>query len=176
MVPLNARHSPAELAYALQDSGAGVLFARGETHGLPASVEHLLDFGDRNEAPLGLVVGERAARQSLFFDRRFQADSAVGRLIADEVVPADQIEAAIAARAGMLCSAGRTSLIADRMALRCAQEPVRRVPGVHGRVRLRAGSMHLCAVDDRRAGAQLGDVGGGGRRERAILTDQSIDL
>jgi long-chain acyl-CoA synthetase len=49
LVPLNPRHSDAELRYALEDSGAKVLFAAREVAGLPASVEHVIDAGDSYE-------------------------------------------------------------------------------------------------------------------------------
>ena len=40
-------------------------------------------------------VGERIARQALFFNRSFPADSPEGLMLADEVVPAGDMEAAI---------------------------------------------------------------------------------
>jgi long-chain acyl-CoA synthetase len=52
LVPLNQRHADAELRYALEDSGARVLFAERSIAGLPASVEHVVDAGDGYEALL----------------------------------------------------------------------------------------------------------------------------
>ena len=49
LVPLNHRHSDAELRYALEDSGARVLFAARSVGGLPACVEHVIDAGDGYE-------------------------------------------------------------------------------------------------------------------------------
>src|SRR4051794_12016731 len=40
LVPLNQRHGDSELRYALEDSGARVLFADRAVDGLPPSVEH----------------------------------------------------------------------------------------------------------------------------------------
>ena len=50
LVPLNHRHSDAELRYALADSGARVLFAERDVAGLPESVEHVVEAGDGHEA------------------------------------------------------------------------------------------------------------------------------
>jgi long-chain acyl-CoA synthetase len=49
LVPLNQRHTDAELHYALADSGARVLFAERPVRGLPACVEHVFDLGDSYE-------------------------------------------------------------------------------------------------------------------------------
>jgi long-chain acyl-CoA synthetase len=50
IVPLNARHAPAELRYALQDAGARVLFSGIEVPDLPECVEHVFDLGSGYEA------------------------------------------------------------------------------------------------------------------------------
>jgi len=70
------------------------------------------------------LVGERLTRQAIFFNHVFEADSAEGRLIADEVVPGDEIDDAVARAATELTSTGTTSLIANRKTLRVAQEPL----------------------------------------------------
>jgi thioesterase DpgC len=70
------------------------------------------------------MVGERLTRQAIFFNRDFPADSPEGRLIADEVVPGAEIEAAVERAAAELTSAGTTSLVANRKALRVAYEPL----------------------------------------------------
>jgi (3,5-dihydroxyphenyl)acetyl-CoA 1,2-dioxygenase len=70
-------------------------------------------------------VGERAARQAIFFNREFPADSPEGRLLCDEVVDGDEaMEAAVVRAAAELQSAGTTSLVANRRALRVGAEPV----------------------------------------------------
>jgi (3,5-dihydroxyphenyl)acetyl-CoA 1,2-dioxygenase len=69
-------------------------------------------------------VGERLARQAIFFNKTFEAATPEGRLIADEVVPTDEMDEAIAVAADELMSAGATSLRANRRALREAQEPL----------------------------------------------------
>src|SRR4051794_1971080 len=58
LVPLNHRHADGELRYALEDSGARVLFVGRAVEGLPPSVEHLVDAGDGYEA---LLAGADAA-------------------------------------------------------------------------------------------------------------------
>jgi thioesterase DpgC len=69
-------------------------------------------------------TGERIARQALFFNRSFPADSPEGLLLADEVVPPAGVDAAIRRAASEVISAGTTSLGANRLALRQAQEPL----------------------------------------------------
>jgi thioesterase DpgC len=69
-------------------------------------------------------VGERIARQAIFFNRSFPADSPEGLMLADEVVPPTEMEAAIRAAASEVVSAGATSLNGNRMALRQVQEPL----------------------------------------------------
>src|SRR3954453_7281750 len=52
LVPLNQRHTEAELRYALEDSGAKVLFAGRDIGGLATCVEHVLDLDVGHEALL----------------------------------------------------------------------------------------------------------------------------
>src|SRR3954463_6902300 len=49
LVPLNHRHSDAELRYALEDSGARVLFSAREIADLPACVSEVVDAADGYE-------------------------------------------------------------------------------------------------------------------------------
>jgi long-chain acyl-CoA synthetase len=46
LVPLNHRHTDAELRYAIEDAGARVLFAAREIAGVPSCVEHAIDAAD----------------------------------------------------------------------------------------------------------------------------------
>ncbi|TMB86924.1 MAG: enoyl-CoA hydratase/isomerase family protein [Chloroflexi bacterium] len=77
-------------------------------------------------APMRLprFIGERLARQALFMSRVFPADSAEGRLLADHVVDRDEIESTVRRLAEDLTAPGRTSLLANRRALRIAAEPL----------------------------------------------------
>jgi (3,5-dihydroxyphenyl)acetyl-CoA 1,2-dioxygenase len=70
------------------------------------------------------LVGERVARQAIFFNRVFATDSPEGRLIVDEVVAGGDMDGAIERSAAELTGAGMTSLLANRKQLRVAQEPL----------------------------------------------------
>jgi (3,5-dihydroxyphenyl)acetyl-CoA 1,2-dioxygenase len=89
---------------------------------LPARKEGIVP-GSAN-LRLPRFVGERMTRQAIFFNRDFAADSAEGRLIADEVLPGEEVDAAIERSATEVMSAGATSLVANRRQLRVAQEPL----------------------------------------------------
>jgi long-chain acyl-CoA synthetase len=56
LVPLNQRHTTAELRYALEDSGTRILFAGREVEDLPPCVEHVIDMGDGYEALLAAAA------------------------------------------------------------------------------------------------------------------------
>jgi len=99
-----------------------VIAERGSYFNLPARREGIIP-GCAN-LRLPRFVGERLTRQAIFFNRVFEADSPHGRLIADEVVPGDAVDPTIARAAEELTSAGTTSLVANRRALRVAQEPL----------------------------------------------------
>jgi thioesterase DpgC len=101
-----------------------VVAQRGSYFNLPARKEGIIP-GCAN-LRLPRLVGERAARQAILFERAFAADAPEGRLIADEVVADDEIDAAMARSATQLLSAGMTALVANRRALRAAQEPLDR--------------------------------------------------
>src|SRR5207253_1537493 len=58
IVPLNARHTAPELRYALEDSGARVVFSGVGDPGLSDVVEHVIDLGDGYEA---LLAGSEPA-------------------------------------------------------------------------------------------------------------------
>jgi (3,5-dihydroxyphenyl)acetyl-CoA 1,2-dioxygenase len=99
-----------------------VIAETGSYFNLPARREGIIP--GCADLRLPRFVGERLARQAIFFNRPFPADSAEGRLLADEVVPGDEIDEAIGRAAAELMSAGTTSLVANRRALRAAHEPL----------------------------------------------------
>ena len=99
-----------------------VLAETGSYFNLPARKEGIIPGAANLRLPR--FVGERAARQAIFFNREFPADSAEGRLLADEVVAGDAMAVAIEDAAAELTSAGMTSLISNRRALRVGQEPL----------------------------------------------------
>jgi thioesterase DpgC len=69
-------------------------------------------------------MGERLARQAIFFDRTFAANSAEGRLLADDVVSSGDIEAAVARASAELTGSGLVSVLANRKQMRTGAEPL----------------------------------------------------
>src|SRR3989454_2220699 len=68
-------------------------------------------------------VGDRIARQAIMSERRFECDSAEGRLICDEVVAGGDMDGAIERVVERLTGSGVVSASANRRAFRIAQEP-----------------------------------------------------
>jgi (3,5-dihydroxyphenyl)acetyl-CoA 1,2-dioxygenase len=99
-----------------------VIAETGSYFNLPARKEGIVP-GSAN-LRLPRFVGERPTRQAIFFNRDFAADSPEGRMIADDVLPPEVIDDAIAHSATELVSAGPTSLIANRRQLRVSFEPL----------------------------------------------------
>ena len=98
-----------------------VVAERGSYFSLPARKEGIIP-GCAN-LRLPRFIGERAAREAIFFNRQFDADSADGRLLANAVVDAEEVESTVEHMATELGAAGPTSLVANRRALRDAYEP-----------------------------------------------------
>ncbi len=69
-------------------------------------------------------TGDRLARQLIQAERKLLCDSAEGRLICDEIVPADDMDAAIDRTVSMLTSAGAVGATGNRRAFRVALEPL----------------------------------------------------
>jgi thioesterase DpgC len=99
-----------------------VIAENGSYFNLPARKEGIIP-GSAN-LRLPRLVGERMARQAIFFGRVFHAGTPEGALIADEVVAGAEIDEAVERAAAELTSAGRTSLTANRRALRDGHEPL----------------------------------------------------
>lgn len=115
-----------------------VIAEHGSYFNLPARKEGIIP-GCAN-LRLPRLVGDRLARQAIFFNRAFDAGSAEGRLLADEVVAGGDMDAAVERAAAELTSAGTTSLLANRTALRVAAEPLdvfRRYMSVYSREQAR---------------------------------------
>src|SRR3954467_2993641 len=70
LVPLNHRHTDAELRYALEDSGTKVLFAGRPVADVPRCVEHVVEIGEPYEALLA------AASPARFPDEVVESDLA----------------------------------------------------------------------------------------------------
>jgi (3,5-dihydroxyphenyl)acetyl-CoA 1,2-dioxygenase len=69
-------------------------------------------------------VGDRLARQAIMYGRRINCNSPEGRLICDEVVPADQIDGAIIQVVDNLTNSGIVSAVGNRRQFRIGQEPL----------------------------------------------------
>jgi thioesterase DpgC len=81
-------------------------------------------------------VGDRIARQAILYERRLNCDSPEGRLICDEIAPAEEMDAAVDRIVEGLTSAGAVSAIGNRRAFRVGQEPLdlfRRYASVYAR-------------------------------------------
>jgi thioesterase DpgC len=101
-----------------------VIAEAGSYFNLPARKEGIIP--GCADLRLPRFVGERLARQAIFLNREFPASSPEGLLIADEVIGGEEVEAAVERSAAELTSAGVTSLLANRKALRVGQEPLDR--------------------------------------------------
>jgi thioesterase DpgC len=97
-----------------------VIAERGAYFNLPARKEGIVP-GLAN-LRLPRFVGDRLARQAIFFNRDFPADSPEGRLLCDQVVDAAGMDGAIEAACREITSAGVTALTANRRLLRQGQE------------------------------------------------------
>ena len=99
-----------------------VLAAHDSYMTLPARKEGIIPGAANLRLPR--FTGDRLARQLIQAERRLDCDSAEGRLICDEIVPADQMDAAIERTVAMLTSAGAVGAIGNRRAFRVAVEPL----------------------------------------------------
>ena len=73
---------------------------------------------------LARFIGDRMARQAIMYERRFECDSAEGRLICDEVVEPEAIDRTIDHVIERLTGSGIVGAIGNRRALRLAAEPL----------------------------------------------------
>ncbi|MBN9023545.1 MAG: enoyl-CoA hydratase/isomerase family protein, partial [Rhizobiales bacterium] len=82
------------------------------------------------------LTGERIARAAILYERRLASDSAEGRLIVDEIVPAAAMDEAIGKAVAGLTDAGSVSAVGNRRAFRVGLEPLdlfRRYASVYAR-------------------------------------------
>ena len=89
---------------------------------LPARKEGIIPGAANLRLPR--FTGDRLARQLIQAERRLPCDSAEGRLICDEIVPAADMDGAIDRTVAMLTSAGSVGAIGNRRAFRVAVEPL----------------------------------------------------
>jgi thioesterase DpgC len=89
---------------------------------LPARKEGIIPGAANLRLPR--FTGDRLARQLIQAERRLECDSAEGRLICDEIVPAPDMDAAIDRTATMLTTSGAVGATGNRRAFRVAVEPL----------------------------------------------------
>jgi thioesterase DpgC len=89
---------------------------------LPARKEGIIPGAANLRLPR--FVGDRIARQAILAERRIDCATPEGRLICDEIVPADQIEAAIDRIVDRLTGSGVVSAAGNRRAFRAGEEPL----------------------------------------------------
>jgi thioesterase DpgC len=99
-----------------------VVAVHGSYFNLPASKEGFIP-GSAN-LRLPRLVGIKLARQGIFFERKFMADTPEGRMICDEAVSYEQMDKAIKDNTAQMIRAGFTSTVSNRKALRVGQEPL----------------------------------------------------
>jgi thioesterase DpgC len=101
---------------------------------LPARKEGIIPGAANLRLPR--FVGDRLARQAILAERRFDCDSDAGRLICDEIVPAAQMDEAVARIIERLSGSGIVSAAGNRRAFRAGEEPLdafRRYMAVYAR-------------------------------------------
>jgi thioesterase DpgC len=99
-----------------------ILAGRDAYMTLPARKEGIIPGASNMRLPR--FVGDRIARQAIMMGRRLDCDSPEGRMICDEVVPAEQMDEALAAIIDGMTNSGVVSAVSNRRAFRIAQEPL----------------------------------------------------
>ena len=99
-----------------------VLATRDSFLTLPARKEGIIPGAANLRLPR--FTGDRIARQLIQAERQLECDSPEGRLICDEVVAANGMDAAIERTVTMLANAGAVGAIGNRRALRVGAEPL----------------------------------------------------
>ena len=89
---------------------------------LPARKEGIVPGAANMRLPR--FVGDRVARQAIMSERRIDCDSDVGRMICDEIVAPDAVDAKVAEVVARLTSSGVVSAASNRRAFRVTQEPL----------------------------------------------------
>jgi enoyl-CoA hydratase/carnithine racemase len=89
---------------------------------LPARKEGIIPGAANLRLPR--FTGDRMARQLINYERKLVCDSDEGRLICDEIAPADQMDAAIERVVTGLTNSGAVSAVGNRRAFRIAAEPL----------------------------------------------------
>src|SRR2546427_10372284 len=103
-----------------------VLAAQDAFMSLPARKEGIIPGAANLRLPR--FTGDRIARQAIMSERRFECDSAEGRMICDDVVPHSDMDGALERVVQSLTGAGAVGARATRRALRIAPEPLEPLP------------------------------------------------
>ncbi|WP_161993161.1 enoyl-CoA hydratase/isomerase family protein [Lacisediminimonas profundi] len=98
-----------------------VIAESGSYFSLPARKEGFIPGVSNMRLPR--YVGERLAKQAILFDKRFDADTPEGRLIANEVVAPDQMESALRNCVDAAVGSGLVSAGGNRKVMRIQSEP-----------------------------------------------------
>jgi thioesterase DpgC len=98
-----------------------VLAARDAFLSLPARKEGIIPGAANMRMPR--FTGDRIARQAIQYERRLDCDSPEGRLICDEIIEPNAMDAALEPVVARLTSSGVVSAAGNRRAMRAAQEP-----------------------------------------------------
>jgi thioesterase DpgC len=99
-----------------------VLATRGSRLYLPARKEGIIPGASNLRLPR--FVGDRAARQAILSGREWVAGEPDADLLCDEVVAAEELDAALGARIEALTDSGLVNAVANRRAIRIGQEPL----------------------------------------------------
>jgi thioesterase DpgC len=99
-----------------------VLAAQDAFLTLPARKEGIVPGAANLRLPR--FTGDRIARQAIQYERKLVCDSPEGRLICDEVVPPDTMDAAIERVVTGLTNSGAVGALGNRRAFRVGQEPL----------------------------------------------------
>jgi thioesterase DpgC len=89
---------------------------------LPARKEGIIPGAANMRLPR--FVGDRLARRLIMYDQRLDCDSPEGRLVCDEIVPPDRLEAALEEVTTRLTTSGVVSAAANRRGFRISDEPL----------------------------------------------------
>jgi thioesterase DpgC len=98
-----------------------VIADSGSYFNLPARKEGILPGAANMRLPR--YVGERLAREAIMFDKRFDADTPEGRMIANEVVRPEEIDEAVRNCVANAVGSGMVSAGGNRKAIRVQTEP-----------------------------------------------------
>jgi thioesterase DpgC len=99
-----------------------VLAANNAFMTLPARKEGIIPGAANMRLPR--FVDDRIARQAIMMGRRFDCDSAEGRMICDELVPPERMDAALNDVIDAMTNSGVVSAVSNRRAFRIGQEPL----------------------------------------------------